>query len=112
LVPYEVLCQSAPDAVRSWSYGQALPSTAQSQLVPASLLARVGPARSGFEWTLLGDDVLLVEVRTRVVMDAVLDLGRPKVKAPPPPPAAEDAPQRPLQTPPRVLRDASAQTPK
>ena len=112
LVPYEVLCQSAPDAVRSWSYGQALPSTAQSQLVPATLLARVGPARSGFEWTLLEDDVLLVEVRTRVVMDAVLDLGRPKVKAPPPPPAAEDAPQRPLQTPPRVLRDPSAQTPK
>lgn len=104
LVPYEVLCQSAPDAVRSWSYGQALPGTAQTQLAPAALLARLGPARSGFEWAVLGDDVLLVNVRSRVVVDAVLDLGRPKVKAPPPPPVAEEAPQRPLQTPPRVLR--------
>lgn len=112
LVPFEVLCQSAPDAVRGWSYGQALPDTAQTRLAPNDLMAKLGPARKGLEWTLLGDDVLLVNIRTRVVIDGVLDLGRPKVKAPPPPPAAEEAPKRPLQTPPRVLRDAPAQTPK
>lgn len=112
LVPFEVLCQSAPDAVRSWSYGQALPETAQTRLAPNNLLAKLGPARSGLEWALLGDDVLLVNIRSRVVIDGVLDLGRPKVKAPTPPPAAEEAPKRPLQTPPRVLRDAPAQTPK
>jgi hypothetical protein len=112
LVPFEVLCQSAPDVVRSWIYGQALPETAQTRLAANELLAKLGPARSGLEWALLGDDVLLVNIRSRVVIDAVLDLGRPKVKAPAPPPAAEEAPKRPLQTPPRVLRDAPAQTPK
>lgn len=113
LVPFEVVCQSAPDVVRSWIYGQALPETAQTRLAPNELLAKLGPARSGLEWTLLGDDVLLVNIRSRVVIDGVLDLGRPKVKAPPPPPAAEEAPKRPLQTPPRVLREAApAQTPK
>jgi hypothetical protein len=112
LVPFEVLCQSAPDAVRSWTYGQALPDTAQTRLAPNDLLAKLGSARKGLEWTLLADDVLLVDIRSRVVIDGVLDLGRPKVKAPPPPPAAEEAPKRPLQTPPRVLRDAPSQTPK
>ena len=112
LVPFEVLCQSAPDVVRSWIYGQALPETAQTRLAANEQLAKLGPARSGLEWALLGDDVLLVNIRSRVVIDAVLDLGRPKVKAPAPPPAAEEAPKRPLQTPPRVLRDAPAQTPK
>jgi hypothetical protein len=112
LVPFEVLCQSAPDAVRSWTYGQPLPPTAQTRLAPNALMAKLGSARRGLEWALLDNDVLLVDIRSRVVIDGVLDLGRPRVKAPPPPPAAEDAPQRPLQTPPRVLRDAPAQTPK
>lgn len=104
LVPVDMNCESDPEAKRHWAYGQPLPSTAQSQLAPAALLARVGPARSGLEWAMLDDDVLLVDIRSRVVIDAVLDLGRPKVKAPPPPPADEEAQQRPLQTPPRVLR--------
>ena len=112
LVPFEVLCQSAPDAVRSWTYGQPLPPTAQTRLAPNDLLTKLGPTRRGLEWTLLDNDVLLVDIRSRVVIDGVLDLGRPKVKAPPPPPAAEEAPKRPLQTPPRVLRDAPVQTPK
>lgn len=112
LVPFEVFCQSAPDAQRSWTYGQPLPSTAQTRLAPNDLLAKLGAPRRGLEWTLLENDVLLVDIRSRVVIDGVLDLGRPKVKAPPPPPAAEEAPKRPLQTPPRVLRDAPVQTPK
>jgi hypothetical protein len=111
LVPFEVLCQSAPDAVRGWTYGQTLPATPPTQFAPNDLLAKLGPARKGLEWTLLGDDVLLVDIRSRVVIDGVLDLGRPKVKAPPPPPTAEEPPKRPLQTPPRVLRDAPTQTP-
>lgn len=113
LVPFEVFCQSAPDAQRSWTYGQPLPTTAQTRLAPNELLSKLGAPRRGLEWTLLENDVLLVDIRSRVVIDGVLDLGRPKVKAPPPPPAAEEAPKRPLQTPPRVLRDAPpAQTPK
>lgn len=112
LVPFEVFCQSAPDAQRSWTYGQPLPTTAQTRLAPNDLLAKLGAPRRGLEWTLLENDVLLVDIRSRVVIDGVLDLGRPKVKAPPPPPATEEAPKRPLQTPPRVLRDAPVQTPK
>lgn len=113
LVPFEVFCQSAPDAQRTWTYGQPLPNTAQTRLAPNELLAKLGAPRRGLEWTMLDNDVLLVDIRSRVVIDGVLDLGRPKVKAPPPPPVAEEAPKRPLQTPPRVLRDAPpAQTPK
>lgn len=112
LVPFEVFCQSAPDAQRSWTYGQPLPTTVQTRLAPNDLLTKLGAPRRGLEWTLLDNDVLLVDIRSRVVIDGVLDLGRPKVKAPPPPPVAEEAPKRPLQTPPRVLREPPAQTPK
>jgi Ni/Co efflux regulator RcnB len=112
LVPFEVFCQSAPDAQRNWTYGQPLPTTAQTRLAPNDLLAKLGAPRRGLEWTLLDNDVLLVDIRSRVVIDGVLDLGRPQVKAPPPPPVAEEAPKRPLQTPPRVLREPPAPTPK
>jgi hypothetical protein len=112
LVPFEKRCESHPEYVRAWTYGQALPNTAQTQTPPKALLDSLGAAKTGLEWTLLDNDVLLVEIRSRKIIDGVLDLGRPTVKVPAPPVEAEAAPKRPLQTPPRVLRDAPVQTPK
>ncbi len=68
-------CESA-QANRAWRQGQALPPTLTAREAPAQLLEKLGPPPAEHSYVQVDGDLLLIHATTRVVVDAVLDLGQ------------------------------------
>jgi hypothetical protein len=66
----------APLSERAWKLGQALASGQSPKELPATLQEKLGPAPAGHRYVQLDADLLLIHNDTRVVVDAVLDLGQ------------------------------------
>ncbi len=66
----------APLSERAWKLGQPLQSGQSPKELPATLLEKLGPAPASHRYVQLDADLLLIHNDTRVVVDAVLDLGQ------------------------------------
>lgn len=72
LVRSELGCERKPP----WTLGAPLDPSVAVEPLPAPLLARLSPAPEGCRYVRIGDRVLLIEARSRVVQGELLDLGQ------------------------------------
>lgn len=63
------------EVAREFVRGKPLPRGAQAAALPRPLLARL-PARQGYDYVRVGDDVALIDVGTRVVVDVIENVFR------------------------------------
>jgi hypothetical protein len=68
-------CEAA-QSERVWKIGQPLASGSSLKELPATLLEKLGPAPANHRYVQLDADLLLIHNDTRMVVDAVLDLGQ------------------------------------
>lgn len=68
-------CQP-PGQAKKWSQGQPLPSGVPYYALPPDLLRQLLPPPPGYQYIRLADDVLLMASGTRMIIDAVRDIGR------------------------------------
>jgi Ni/Co efflux regulator RcnB len=69
-------CMPPGQAAKHWRVGQPLPAVADRHAVPPQLIARIGPPPAGYEYVRVASDILMIAVGTRMVVDAISDLGR------------------------------------
>ncbi len=65
-----------PSHARKWAVRKPLPSGAIRFDLPPALAAKLGKPPASHRYVRVGPDILLVSNRTKLVTDAVLDLGR------------------------------------
>jgi hypothetical protein len=65
-----------PGQAKKWTQGQPLPAGLPYYALPPDLLARLAPPPLGYAYIRIADDVLLMATGTRMIIDAVRDLGR------------------------------------
>ncbi len=68
-------CQP-PQHARAWEKGKPLPANAIRFYLPPALVAKLGKAPAGHRYVRVVADILLVSNRTKLVVDAIEDLGR------------------------------------
>ena len=68
-------CQSAPVA-RKWQLGHPLPRDVVFYEVPRSLVIQIGLPPSGYRYVRVATDILMMVIGTRMIVDAIEDLGR------------------------------------
>ncbi len=65
-----------PGQAKKWRVGQALPSGVTYYAVPQPVLVQLGPPPAGYRYVRVANDILLLAIGSRMVMDAISDLGR------------------------------------
>ena len=65
-----------PGQAKKWRMGRALPQSVVVYEVPPALVARIGAPPPGYRYVRCDSDILLISIRTRVVADVIVDLGR------------------------------------
>jgi len=65
-----------PGQAKKWAQGQPLPAGLPYYLLPQDLLGQLTPPPIGYQYIRVADDVLLMATGTRMIIDAVRDLGR------------------------------------
>lgn len=65
-----------PGQAKKWNVGQPLPRAVTYYSVPQPLVLRIGAPPSGYRYVRVGSDILLIETATRMIIDAIQDLGR------------------------------------
>ena len=65
-----------PGQARKWQVGQQLPRDVVFYSVPQQLILQIGQPPSGYRYVRVASDILLMAVGTRMVVDAIQDLGR------------------------------------
>ena len=65
-----------PGQARKWQLGQQLPRDVVYYSVPQTLVVQIGLPPSGYRYVRVASDILLMAVGTRMVVDAIQDLGR------------------------------------
>ena len=65
-----------PDQARKWALGKPLPPGAIRFDLPQALAAKLGKPPAGYRYVRVMADILLVSNKTKLVVDAILDLGR------------------------------------
>jgi Ni/Co efflux regulator RcnB len=65
-----------PGQARKWQVGQPLPRDVVYYSVPQPLVVQIGPPPSGYRYVRVASDILLMAIGTRMVVDAIQDLGR------------------------------------
>ena len=68
-------CQP-PGQAKKWSQGQPLPPGVPYYALPPDLLRQLLPPPPGYEYVRVANDVLMMARGSRMVLDAVRDLGR------------------------------------
>lgn len=69
-------CQP-PGQAKKWAKGQPLPTAVVFYPVPQAVVVKVGPPPSGHRYVRVANDLLLITIGTRMVVDAIEDLMRP-----------------------------------
>jgi Ni/Co efflux regulator RcnB len=65
-----------PGQARKWQMNQPLPRDVTYYQVPRQLVVQIGQPPSGYRYVRVSSDILLMAVGTRMVVDAIQDLGR------------------------------------
>ena len=65
-----------PGQARRWPVGKALPRDVVYYPLPPQLVVRIGTPPPGYQYVRVATDILLIAVGTRLVVDAIRDLGR------------------------------------
>lgn len=65
-----------PGQAKKWQVGQHLPHGVVFYSVPRSLVIQIGLPPSGYRYVRVASDILLMAVGTRMVVDAIQNLGR------------------------------------
>ena len=65
-----------PGQAKKWRMGRPLPQDVVIYEVPPALVVRIGVPPSGYKYVRVASDILLIAVGTRMVADAITDLGR------------------------------------
>lgn len=65
-----------PGQAKKWRVGRPLPKEVVIYEVPPPLVIRMGAPPAGYQYVRVASDILLIAVGTRIVADAVIDLGR------------------------------------
>jgi len=65
-----------PGQAKKWSMGRPLPRDVVIYDVPPALVVRLGTPPQGYKYVRCASDILLIAVGTRIVADAIIDLGR------------------------------------
>jgi Ni/Co efflux regulator RcnB len=68
-------CQP-PGQAKKWRRGHALPRDLTYYPIPRDLRMRLPSAPSGYDYVRVGADILMIAVGTRMVIDAIEDIGR------------------------------------
>jgi Ni/Co efflux regulator RcnB len=65
-----------PGQAKKWRVGQPLPRDIVVYDVPRALVVKIGVPPAGYKYVRVAADILLIAVGTRMVADAITDLGR------------------------------------
>jgi hypothetical protein len=65
-----------PGQAKKWAQGRPLPSGLPYYPLPGDLLARLAPPPVGYAYIRIAEDVLLMATGSRMIIDAVRDIGR------------------------------------
>lgn len=65
-----------PGQARKWAVGRPLPSNVVYYSMPPSVVEQLGSPPPGHRYVRVASDVLLIAIGTRLVVDAIQDLGR------------------------------------
>ena len=65
-----------PGQAKQWQVGQQLPRDVVYYTVPQTLVVQIGQPPSGYRYVRVGSDILLIATGTRMILDAIKDLGR------------------------------------
>lgn len=65
-----------PGQAKKWAVGQALPRDVVYYSVPQTVVVRLGVAPAGYRYVRVANDILLIAIGTRMVVDAIEDLMR------------------------------------
>lgn len=68
-------CQP-PGKARKWAMGQPLPGTVVYYPVPQEVVVRIGVPPAGHRYVRVANDILLISIGSRMVVDAIEDLIR------------------------------------
>ena len=65
-----------PGQAKKWAIGQPLPPAVVYAPLPPALVVQLTPPPSGYRYVQVAGDVLMISAGTRMVIDAIQDLGR------------------------------------
>jgi len=65
-----------PGQAKKWHVGQPLPRHVTYYQVPRQLVVEIGQPPSGYRYVRVSSDILLMAIGTRMIVDAIQDLGR------------------------------------
>ena len=65
-----------PGQAKKWRVGQPLPRDVVYYEVPQPLVVQIGPPPPGYRYVRVASDILMIAIGTRMVADAIQDLGR------------------------------------
>ena len=65
-----------PGQAKKWQMGRPLPADVVIYDLPPPLVVKIGVPPAGYKYVRAGADILMIAVGTKVVVDAVRDLGR------------------------------------
>jgi Ni/Co efflux regulator RcnB len=65
-----------PGQAKKWRVGRPLPQDVVVYDVPPALVVKIGVPPAGYKYVRVAADILLIAVGTRMVADAITDLGR------------------------------------
>jgi len=65
-----------PGQAKKWSVGQPLPRDVTYYEVPSALVVQFGSPPAGYRYVRVANDILLIALGTRMVTDAIQNLGR------------------------------------
>ena len=66
-----------PGQAKKWAVGQALPRDLVYYPVPQTVVVRLGVPPAGHRYVRVANDILLIAIGTRIVVDAIEDLMKP-----------------------------------
>ena len=64
-----------PGQARKWEIGRPLPRDVIYYDLPTSILTQLGPPRAGYRYARVATDILLIQLGTGMVVDAIRNLG-------------------------------------
>lgn len=65
-----------PGQAKKWRMGQPLPSDVVIYDLPPALVVKIGLPPEGYKYVRVASDILMIAIGTRIVADAIADLGR------------------------------------
>jgi Ni/Co efflux regulator RcnB len=65
-----------PGQAKKWQLGQRLPPAVVYEPLPPALVVQLTPPPSGYRYVRVAGDILMISAGTRMVVDAIQDLGR------------------------------------